>query len=483
MSDALVTSLISTVDPSKTGTVIIGNDVSSKQVYNSDTINEASNQAENRNIPVVDTSGCIEKLKTHYGFANILIIKSDSKMPDKNNTVVTSVQLDYLNPNTREMLDKSICSDQSTVIKMPLPPMNEMQQKVVSTLKGEIDVFNPNDTAFRSKCYSHVDNSTDYDTTLNYRIDNYFQQQTMCSFMGCEYNQTQGGYYSCICQGVDKEFADKPEATTIAHSSNVNLGIMSCGGKALNRKSLADNPSVPIYSSLFGVQIILILLLTLLHRRDMNLKEIIRQDCLIYNKETITLDEYFHKIPPKPIDRRNDFDINSTRSLKDEALPPAKPNNEILQLNDNINNLESLDLHKFDNLNDPEFVNNKPKVNNYVDKTIDEGGDNNVVITNEHPEVIKIYKGYSIKDYDTLNMKDLLKYENRSCFTIFWDNLILRHILFSIIFRHSLLEPVHIRASKLVFELFITLGFNAFLFTDNYIEFRALAPNRVRHIP
>src|SRR5690606_5990840 len=83
---------------------------------------------------------------------------------------------------------------------------SELDLDLYYQMKNEsgIDIFNPNDTAFTTRCYIH---SEDLDTTVNYRRSNYYANTTIKCNPGCEYNGLdEDGYIDCKCLNAKTEY-------------------------------------------------------------------------------------------------------------------------------------------------------------------------------------------------------------------------------------------------------------------------------------
>jgi hypothetical protein len=78
-----------------------------------------------------------------------------------------------------------------------------------------------------------------------------------------------------------------------------------------------------------------------------------------------------------------------------------------------------------------------------------------------------------MRDYEDLTLEERLVYDNRTLVKYLWDNIARRHQLISIMVKNSVIDPIYIRTTKLIFSFALIFGFNAILFTDSYIEARA----------
>lgn len=82
----------------------------------------------------------------------------------------------------------------------------------------------------------------------------------------------------------------------------------------------------------------------------------------------------------------------------------------------------------------------------------------------------------TIKDYQNLAMNEILKYDKRGFFKYIWDYLTDQHVIISLFFKKSLIEPIYIRTVFFCFALSMEFAINAILFSDAYIDKRALSP-------
>jgi hypothetical protein len=240
-------------------------------------------------------------------------------------------------------------------------------------------------------------------------------------------------------------------------------------------------------------------------------------------KKAIPVDENVHK--DKVVDRSrykkktaNEEEMNTTRQLK-ESQPTDRDFKddrrgtvEPLTLKENIEHLTieegNKTIENVDHVDSPgsvgspdsesndtgskedqsDSVQNDIKIhNNFVaiknpdDNTKQEDVHNNSLKID--PEIVKPDYTHRITmvDYETLNMSEMFVYDKRSFKKYLWDNCIRHNLLISIIFKHSLIDPIYIRIAKLVFCLSLMFGTNAMLFSDYYIELRANSDYKVKY--
>jgi hypothetical protein len=215
---------------------IIGNDQITAQISSSDTQEEALKQALANGLSIVNVQDCLETLRKHYDLtaAEKFIISKTDVASDKSNTS-KSVKIDIYTSN-RQKLDLSLC-ETSITIKIPLTDKDKLDTIKYDDYKTkDIDIYDPDDPAFNSRCYSYQDKG--YDTTVNDRIKKIYSQTSITCSEGCTYKGLdKNKYVQCDCINVTdastflSSFADK----TLKSFSNINLDLVSCPpGKTLN---------------------------------------------------------------------------------------------------------------------------------------------------------------------------------------------------------------------------------------------------------
>jgi Rieske Fe-S protein len=225
--DHLVDKIIKNVNPNITK--IFGNTEFNTQVTLSNKISlqESKNISNYHNISTIQED-CIDKLKSEYNiYSDILIVKSQDKIY-KNNSFIYVINTNYYNPITKQKLDNTKCNQIRYEVKIPIP-FSTKEKEIITQLKDQgIDVFNKSDLAFKTSCVSYIDPQTDYDTTLNYRINKFLSNTTDCSNNGCSYNHyNTDGFINCDCYG----------GTFEQHNTDIELNytsksVLECVGEA-----------------------------------------------------------------------------------------------------------------------------------------------------------------------------------------------------------------------------------------------------------
>jgi hypothetical protein len=210
---------------------IFGNEYIYSQILysNRDAQKEATKIAQQNNVAVIDFDNeCIDAIKSSNNIVkDILVLKTEENFMQSDFTIRTSIKVDYLNPGNFKRLNSDVCkNNKQTKIKLPLS-LSDMDAKLYRKFQADgIDIFNPLEPAFRTRCFSYVDYDIDYDTTLNYRRKNYFQNRTDCQENGCVYESySTDGYITCKCNTVNTD--------TVNNTFSEASGIMLCSGKII----------------------------------------------------------------------------------------------------------------------------------------------------------------------------------------------------------------------------------------------------------
>jgi hypothetical protein len=444
---------------------IIGDTFISSQIYNSNRSEESDKKAIENNFPVVKLNDCVDKVKNDNN------ISKDQKLniskTQINSDGVKQVGIGFHAPETSTKLDTSACNGATIKFPMDGDKNNAINMTRYNEFRNEsIDIYDPNDPIFTSRCYPFSLNG--YDTTINMRRRYLYPNNTVACSNGCMYKGfDENNYIQCDCPSL----SDSNIYTThfikdaLEMYDGLNTDIVECAGRAFNRTI--------VYNSGFYYCISLVLLFVLLFplviRLKNNLKRIIYNDGCFYNRD-IDPEFYFFKRlgivrPPKIVQEEDDDadsddddgptepNLNSSRDLKQEV--PQK--DEVLVLVDNkfINKDTGRDCDA--PVNDFKVVLAKSEVTK---------GDE-IVTYNDY----FMLRSYSYFDYDLRGFRKYLK-----------DELCYNHSIVKLFVKDSIIDPRHISFIKLVFRMNLTISLNAFTFMDNYIEERAANPIRVPNI-
>lgn len=176
---------------------------------------EALLNARLNNISIVNFTNCEILLRK-----NDLIGKNDriiinqvefyNQLSNKTNETIfgTSLHYKFLNSRTNEPMNTTICENSTMTVLIPmdldllglnLTEIIELQEN------GMYNVFDKHDQLFNNICLSYIQNSTDSDTTVDYRRKHFFQNYSI----ECKPKNVSGGSIidssvNCTFEGVDE---------------------------------------------------------------------------------------------------------------------------------------------------------------------------------------------------------------------------------------------------------------------------------------
>jgi hypothetical protein len=221
-----------------------------------------------------------------------------------------------------------------------------------------------------------------------------------------------------------------------------------------------------------------------------NLDAYIVNDCRIFDKETMNLDEYFlhgrivekveHVVAPNQVGKTENVSI---------ILRPIEKKKTIQQVNSS-NNYSIINLPERNSPNNSKNEKNEKDLanNNYLKSKTNIENANSLYILEDKDikdnstHYIKEKIQPTSKDFDELSIHEELLYDKRPFNVYVKDAIIKEHRIINIIFKRSLLHPFFIKMNKLTFELSMGLAINALLYTADYIDKRATANDKVIYI-
>jgi hypothetical protein len=150
---------------------IMGNEYYCTQVMIGSEIElESIQSAVQRGISIVNIKNCLKQLEEHYNLSpdEIGIVKSDfDAVIVRGQSDSRIVRIELYSLKDKQKLDSSICKDRKVSISLPI--VNDIEQldmiRYQDFKNKTIDIYNPNDVLFISRCHTYELN--DYDTTIN----------------------------------------------------------------------------------------------------------------------------------------------------------------------------------------------------------------------------------------------------------------------------------------------------------------------------
>jgi hypothetical protein len=473
---------------------IVGNDMLSSQFSLTDPTSTklTIQDAIKNNLTIVNSDKCIETLKKYYNTTDDFIISKtqfSSLLKTTSEGVSDSTLLKIYNYKTRTEVNMSLCNNDEIVYKIPLNEniKNSLNLTTFQQLnQSNIDVFNPNNTYFTSVCSPYVDNNTAYDTTVNYRREHYFQNKSIeCVGLECQYEGIDENYYiKCNCkQGPQPSSPEVFDITVdffLQPLSQWNFEIITCY-KVVFAPEVIYNVGLYVTIALASVNTFLLLLVNMFIKTEISLDigKIIYYDCRFFEKDSMVVKKYFKRKSSnnETQNAKNNNKLFTRNAQSPQAVGRSEDQN-ILNLNVKTDDANIL----FENKNDEERI---AQHNNYIEDMNDKANiseNNNENEIEKKPDKIDYHTPITIGDYGQLGPLDIIRYDKRSFCKYLTDKLIMDHTIVSLIFKRSLFDPFFIRILKLIFQVSLQFCANALLFTDDYIDARALNQQKVNSL-
>jgi hypothetical protein len=230
--------LVQTSNLTNNSSVIMGDSMFSTYMYRN---NESKGTAVSYSHPIYNSTDCENLLVKVYNLTsvddivfvtniiNATLIDDDS---DSNSYKFSAYA-------GGQKLDIDVCDNLTYSIQIPIDNKFSVNLTKYKELKAQgIDTLDPNDPAFTDRCYSHVDNTTGGDTTLNWRQQHYYQQKIpMCIGVNCTYKGiSQFDYVECACTGLQTNNMVAIELMNkfLVSASKLNIGIVRCYNRIIS---------------------------------------------------------------------------------------------------------------------------------------------------------------------------------------------------------------------------------------------------------
>jgi hypothetical protein len=219
---------------------VSGNEYFSTQLLKGSEIELISIQEAVRDgLSIVNIKDCLKQLEDHYNLSpdEIGIVKTEFLLVivrGQSNT--KNVMIELYSLKDKQKLDTSICKDRKMSISLPI--VNDDEQLDMTRYQDfknkTIDIYNPNDALFISRCYTYELDG--YDTTINMRRNYLYANKTIqcnnnCTYTGIDENS----YAQCDCSELMDDVYSVIIIEYILQSVNhINLDIVTCIGQAFN---------------------------------------------------------------------------------------------------------------------------------------------------------------------------------------------------------------------------------------------------------
>jgi hypothetical protein len=226
--------IVANMDLPSGNTLLFGDGMFSGQIYTSDELSAAKDNAIANNLPIYNITECEKKLREVNNIPednSIIYVTSatDGAFDDQNSTSYKFIAYDSV---TKKRLDLSECEDLKSRVELPLDT-SQFNMTLYNELKEQgIDIFNPNDAIYNDRCISYTNNETGSDTTLNWRRQFLLTQKVpICVGFNCTYQGvSEFNYLKCDCSGLNSGsgIVDSITQMLLDSLSEINIGIVAC---------------------------------------------------------------------------------------------------------------------------------------------------------------------------------------------------------------------------------------------------------------
>jgi hypothetical protein len=225
---------------------LVGNDYLSSQIYTDDYVDDNEFLLAD-GLSVLNITSCLKQLKQFYNFTEddkLIIIKTDSDplLNDDSDSSVSAkeVKFDIYSKKDKKKLNISLCDQNNIEIKLPIDNKFYINTTKYNLLKEQgIDIFNPNDPYFTSRCYSYSPDG--FDTTVKMRMKDLYTNISISCNDDCTYNGIdENNYVRCDCPLVmnSPKFRSKWKKFVLKQLLSLNFGIIMCPNRVFNVKLL-----------------------------------------------------------------------------------------------------------------------------------------------------------------------------------------------------------------------------------------------------
>jgi hypothetical protein len=234
--------------------------------------------------------------------------------------------------------------------------------------------------------------------------------------------------------------------------------------------------------------------------KDTKFEKYIRTDCQFFDSSNDKFETYFgsrnalynkKQLPVKTDNKESNTPIHGQevlairRNSENKFINPTELNdiNSSRELN---TEREDKNINKADDLilDENKTDSNAPRPNEdivlYNNFAKEEGTDQKVIPENNSKEEVKKLNPITLRDYECLLSKDIHIYDLRPVSTVIKDQIYNHHRLLSVINKQSIMDPVIIRSTKLLFHTCSNFAFSALCFTDSYIDKRGANTSLVK---
>jgi hypothetical protein len=238
--------LISATNKAQINNTLYGGDYMSVQ-YSSN-IQYMKQTAKDNGLSTIDLTNCLNKLRNSYNLSSISKLVMEKWDMNTYLVNVSNINKDlasnYLSfsvysAELDKKLDTSFCENETVPLQIPLKNVESINLPFYRKLANQsVDIFDPQNLAFTSRCGSIVDSDIQADTSQNYRRTNYYQNKSLnCFGAQCNYYGIgEDNYVNCNCTSMNDEAEVNNDFLNIVLGAvtNFNFDVVACIKKAFS---------------------------------------------------------------------------------------------------------------------------------------------------------------------------------------------------------------------------------------------------------
>jgi hypothetical protein len=215
-------------------TIVGGDTMFSSQIYTSDDKDSVVEESSLKDkFPILNIKPCERILRQYYNISSLtpIVYVKKNYNPVFNPNQINTYILSAYEATNKTKLDINLCKNITQSIQIPLTNLTNFNlTKYQEIKKLGIDIYNPNDPYFNDRCLGLVDNQTNYDTTVNWRINNYYETTIPeCNGLDCAYSGIdENNFVNCTCNLQDDEYYVKPVYYIKDSLTRFNFEVIQC---------------------------------------------------------------------------------------------------------------------------------------------------------------------------------------------------------------------------------------------------------------
>jgi hypothetical protein len=220
-------------------TILLGGSLYGVQInrISSDLDSVFNSVANNNMLSKVNISTCITRIKSTFQPDNFELYISkvdiDSSLDLNNLIYLSSTKIVNINLYTKDPMqtvDLNICDSLQSTFDIPIINTNTLNLVKYRYYKNDsIDIFAPTSEPFTSRCYPYIDKASGFDSTINFRRSQVYQNISATCDNNCLYNGiSDNNYLRCSCYGIRGNVSASFKTEYLEPFSKMNQGLIEC---------------------------------------------------------------------------------------------------------------------------------------------------------------------------------------------------------------------------------------------------------------